>query len=569
MKNLADEFKNKYDSYEVISQISRNTWQIKLTEYNKIAVLKQVGNADIYKRLKSMQVKGTPKIIGIFEKDGNNFVIEEYISGDSLDEVLKSQGKLSAKQVKHIICSLCDILAPLHKSGIIHRDIKPSNIMLTSSNAVFLIDFGIARSVNAENTSDTAKLGTEFYASPEQYGFKQTDNRSDIYSLGKLMLVLLSGRETADSINRLKYARIIKKCTQVDSDKRFSSVISLKNSFAVIKFKIFLILIGLIIACIFVYHICKPTSNADILKNDTVIIIDESTTDKETVIETTETVTEPSTEATSEAVTEPVSQTQTEVSTTAQAETKSPSQPKPVQETKPVQEVKPEITTEAPHTDSQTDEIIVTADSDGYTHNYGYFGSSTRFGSLHTLDYDIQGTYFFEIKDEYFTKQKMGYYPFGYDDRLEVIAAEADENGISLSVGEHSVYIPHSNTDYVQTQYKPESTFYEVMYYDIGSDGIYDLVVIETGIYDISDPLPLYAVIHPITVNENLELTKCGGDVIALHDKIHYAEIKGEKIRVHYDTHLGGDLYSLAMRTYSIENNTVIQIPDMEQDLYL
>ena len=79
---------------------------------------------------------------------------------------------------------MCDGLKELHEQKIIHRDIKPSNMILQADGRIRLIDFDAARIFKDNKATDTELLGTKDYAPPEQYGFGQTDPRSDIYSLG-------------------------------------------------------------------------------------------------------------------------------------------------------------------------------------------------------------------------------------------------------------------------------------------------------------------------------------------------------------------------------------------------
>lgn len=231
MDNFVEEFKNSYEQYEIISSIGRDTWQIKLTSYDRVAVLKRIDNPEVYRKLKELKISGIPTIYSISERDGAFYAIEEFINGSTLDSLVASKGSLTPHEVREIVCKLCRILVPVHGAGLVHRDIKPSNIIITSNNEVYLIDFGIARAQNATASKDTKHLGTEFYASPEQYGFAQTDNKSDIYSIGKLMITLLTGRENADNIKALPYSRIIARCTAVDSSKRYKSVAALRKKF--------------------------------------------------------------------------------------------------------------------------------------------------------------------------------------------------------------------------------------------------------------------------------------------------------------------------------------------------
>lgn len=132
-------------------------------------------------------------------RDGDSLVvIMEYLSGRTLEDEVRN-----AENRRYLACRLfpqiCDAATELHESlgkPVIHRDIKPSNIMVTWDN-VYLIDLGIARSFSEEATADTRQFGTRSYAPPEQFGYKQTDVRSDVYALGMLLYFMLTG-ETPD-----------------------------------------------------------------------------------------------------------------------------------------------------------------------------------------------------------------------------------------------------------------------------------------------------------------------------------------------------------------------------------
>ena len=87
---------------------------------------------------------------------------------------------------------MCKALWVLHSLGAVHRDVKPENIILRGSEAV-LIDFDAARLYKPEESGDTQVLGTTGFAAPEQYGLSQTDRRADIYAVGILMNVMLTG----------------------------------------------------------------------------------------------------------------------------------------------------------------------------------------------------------------------------------------------------------------------------------------------------------------------------------------------------------------------------------------
>ena len=84
----------------------------------------------------------------------------------------------------------------------IYRDIKPENILLLPDGGIGLIDFGIARQFKDGKDTDTRHMGTRATAAPEQYGYAQTDQRTDLYSLGMTLIWLLTGRYDRDSLTQ-------------------------------------------------------------------------------------------------------------------------------------------------------------------------------------------------------------------------------------------------------------------------------------------------------------------------------------------------------------------------------
>ncbi len=178
-------------------------------------------DAALMKRLKELPPLYWPEIHFIADSDDRLILVEEYVSGKNLHEVLLTEGKLSAQQVRKIFVQLAQALELLHRAGILHRDIKPSNIILQSDGRVKLIDFGAARLAYEEKESepkeqDTRLLGTRGYAPPEQYGFGRTDARSDIYALGKTMGELL-GQELGS------LSAVLDKCCCLDPASRYQS----------------------------------------------------------------------------------------------------------------------------------------------------------------------------------------------------------------------------------------------------------------------------------------------------------------------------------------------------------
>ena len=183
------------------------------------------GNGDVYRKLLSVSCPNLPQIMEAAEQDGMVAVLEEYIRGDSLSLLLEG-GCLNAAQAKDIALQLCNALWVLHSMGAVHRDIKPENVIIRGSEAV-LIDFDASRIFKNETAQDTQILGTTGYAAPEQYGIAQTDERADIYSLGVLLNLMLTGKHPSVELAGGKLGHVVQKCTMVNPRKRYKNVLYL------------------------------------------------------------------------------------------------------------------------------------------------------------------------------------------------------------------------------------------------------------------------------------------------------------------------------------------------------
>jgi serine/threonine protein kinase len=181
-----------------------------------------VGDGDVYHKLLTISCPNLPQIMEVAEKDGTVLVLEEYIQGETVAQLL--QGALfTPREVRQIIGQLCSGLWILHSMGAVHRDIKPENVILRETGAV-LIDFDASRIYKETQENDTKVLGTTGYAAPEQYGISQTDGRADIYSLGVLMNVMLTGKHPATVLADGRMGRVILRCTMMNPEKRFQTI---------------------------------------------------------------------------------------------------------------------------------------------------------------------------------------------------------------------------------------------------------------------------------------------------------------------------------------------------------
>lgn len=203
--------------------------------------------------LHGLKHKGLPEYEKTIEQDGVQYTLRRYVEGIPLSEYIASMEASDSKEVVDALISLCDVLAYLHSQPepIIHRDIKPSNIILNpESNTVTLIDFGISRKYQENAEKDTVYFGTQKFAPPEQYGFAQTDARTDIYSIGVVMRYWLSG--TTDEkvkIHDRGLERIVSKCTELKPSMRYQSADSLKKALERYKHRVRRCVIG-VSACV-------------------------------------------------------------------------------------------------------------------------------------------------------------------------------------------------------------------------------------------------------------------------------------------------------------------------------
>lgn len=196
-------------------------------EDGKLYVQKLLNTYDksIYEHLKNNPVENMPRIIEVFEGVNKLIVIEEYIAGRTLSELLL-EGPLEMKQAVSIARDICCIVKTLHEQStpIIHRDIKPSNTIVTEDGLVYLLDVNVAKWFKPEEEEDTRLLGTQYYAAPEQlgFGFSASSAKTDIYSIGVLLNVLITGKMPKEEKAPEKVFKIIEKCLSLEPSDRYS-----------------------------------------------------------------------------------------------------------------------------------------------------------------------------------------------------------------------------------------------------------------------------------------------------------------------------------------------------------
>ena len=217
VSNMTQENQFILSCYQHIADLNaaRNIFIVQHKQTHKLYVMKvrKQYNKAVYLQLLQHHVPNTPELLDVLEDEEQLIVIEEYISGRNLQEILDDNATFPEQQALDIICQLCHILCELHafSPAIIHRDIKPSNIILTENGTIKLLDMNAAKQCHADKTRDTDLIGTVGYAAPEQFGFGSSTTATDIYAVGVLLHMLLTGDTHIPVSGAL--GKIIQKCT--------------------------------------------------------------------------------------------------------------------------------------------------------------------------------------------------------------------------------------------------------------------------------------------------------------------------------------------------------------------
>lgn len=221
------------ENFELVRRIKESSRgsvsQLRHRETGQKVILRRfTGNAEVYQKLLGYSCQNLPKILEVATQKEENLVLEEFIEGDTLGFLLQD-ALFSVEETRQIVTQICRALWVLHTMDAIHRDVKPENIILRGAEAI-LIDFDAARLHKPEHENDTQVLGTTGFAAPEQYGLSQTDIRADIYSLGILINVMLTGKHPSKKLAEGKMGRIVERCTRVNPQKRYPNVLRLMEA---------------------------------------------------------------------------------------------------------------------------------------------------------------------------------------------------------------------------------------------------------------------------------------------------------------------------------------------------
>ena len=197
-------------------------------------VVKQLSHAksEIFGQLKQLPCRHLPEIYSFWEEDEGITVIEKYENGTLLSEYIDAHS-VSWEMFLDFAIQMCETLECLHSCNppIIHRDIKPNNFMLTPEGVLKLLDFDSARLYEAtRKKSETVRLGTVEYAPPEQFGFSQTDIRSDVYSLGVVLRELLTHVSAGGQKGKKRVEQVIAKATSFAPENRYATVTEMRKA---------------------------------------------------------------------------------------------------------------------------------------------------------------------------------------------------------------------------------------------------------------------------------------------------------------------------------------------------
>lgn len=176
--------------------------------------------------LKEISHPNLVKVEGVYQLEDSSIVVEEYINGCTMRELLEQKRIFTEEVAEQYIRQLCGALGEIHKKNLVHRNINPDSIMITTNGVVKLTNFGAVRRIDGKKNKDTVLMGTAGYAAPEQFGFGESDSRTDIYALGVLLNVMLTGHMPVDGLysGKRTLRTIIKQCIPIDKSKRYKSV---------------------------------------------------------------------------------------------------------------------------------------------------------------------------------------------------------------------------------------------------------------------------------------------------------------------------------------------------------
>ena len=243
---LPEDMQEHWTVYECLKESEdSSTFLVKETATGILCVLKWGRNRqaeflrnemEIMEKMADRKLSGIPKTYRIFEENGEVYLGREYIEGMSLAQMVLQKGGISEAEICRISRKICQTAEQFQNPDepMIHRDIKPENIVVTPGGEVVFIDFGTMRSYKKDGSRDTFVVGTRGTAAPEQYGYTQTDQRTDVYAIGQTMLYMVSESYEMNQLSECAVSRrmkkIIEKACSFEPDKRYGDAAQLRRA---------------------------------------------------------------------------------------------------------------------------------------------------------------------------------------------------------------------------------------------------------------------------------------------------------------------------------------------------
>ena len=243
---LPEDMQEHWTVYECLKESEdSSTFLVKETVTGILCVLKWGRNRqaeflrnemEIMEKMADRKLSGVPKAYRIFEENGKVYLVREYIEGMSLAQMVLQKGGISEAEICRISRKICQTAEQFQNPDepMIHRDIKPENIVVTPGGEVVFIDFGTMRSYKKDGSRDTFVVGTRGTAAPEQYGYTQTDQRTDVYAIGQTMLYMVSESYEMNQLSECAVSRrmkkIIEKACSFEPDKRYGDAAQLRRA---------------------------------------------------------------------------------------------------------------------------------------------------------------------------------------------------------------------------------------------------------------------------------------------------------------------------------------------------
>lgn len=243
---LPEDMQEHWTVYECLKESEdSSTFLVKETATGILCVLKWGRNRqteflrnemEIMKKMADRKLSGIPKAYRIFEENGEVYLVREYIEGMSLAQMVLQKGGISEAEICRISRKICQTAEQFQNPDepMIHRDIKPENIVVTPGGEVVFIDFGTMRSYKKDGSRDTFVVGTRGTAAPEQYGYTQTDQRTDVYAIVQTMLYMVSESYEMNQLSECAVSRrmkkIIEKACSFEPDKRYGDAAQLRRA---------------------------------------------------------------------------------------------------------------------------------------------------------------------------------------------------------------------------------------------------------------------------------------------------------------------------------------------------